>query len=151
MSSSRSVQQILASASAIAATAKAETAVAAPVPVAAKPAAKPAATLVPRPTLHHKQCRCGRKFVTANAKHDTCSRCMRAHFARQRRLGEATAQANELRECLRDAFVKGNLPHTAKVTQRNSQVVVVWKGRSHTFYVPPSLKTERAPLSSDAA
>jgi hypothetical protein len=125
MSSTRSVQQILASVS---------------VPPSAAPAAKPAATPATKvvvPTLFHRQCACKRKFVTSNPKHDKCSRC--AGKLRKSRAEQAAVirQHDELRECMRAAFIAGSLPATARVTTRNSQVVVVWQGRSHTFYAPP--------------
>ncbi|MFA5130625.1 MAG: hypothetical protein WC477_06995 [Patescibacteria group bacterium] len=122
MSSTRSVQQILAS-------------VVDPSKPAVKPAATPATKLVV-PTLFHRQCVCKRKFVTANPKHDKCSRCAgKLRRARTQQL-VAGKQRDELRECLREAFVAGALPASARVTRNNSQVVVVWQGRSHTFYAP---------------
>lgn len=127
MSSTRSVQQILAS---VVTQVKAE--------ATAKPKAKPVAKPAPLP-LEHKACSCGRKFVTRNPKHDKCSRCARmVARARAKRL-EPALQAEELRLCLRDALAAGNLPKSARVTRQGSQAVITWQGRTVTVHVP-SLK-----------
>ena len=43
-------------------------------------------------------------------------------------------EREELRMSLREAFLSSALPASARVIQRGTQVVVVWLGRSHTFY-----------------
>lgn len=127
--STRSVQQILASVSA----SSAET--------PAKSAAPKRAVRPKIPAVFHRQCAvasCKRAFITSHPKHDKCSRCAGKLRKAQAVREAAMGQVEELRMCLREAFIAGALPASARVTRRNSQVVVVWQGRSHTFYAPAS-------------
>jgi hypothetical protein len=96
-------------------------------------------TLAPRrkaPKFIHRTCACGTRFVTQNPRHDTCRACMRERRRAEERRAEPVRQREELRECLRTALEAGTLPASARVTQSGRQVVVVWMGRSYTFYLP---------------
>lgn len=87
------------------------------------------------PKVFHRECACKAKFITTNPKHDKCGRCARALFRARTEQEAALKQRDELRTCLRDAFVSKELPPSARVIQKGTQVVVVWQGRSHTFHV----------------
>lgn len=90
-------------------------------------------------TLPARKCTsCPAVFVPFKPQHDKCARCARKQiFARVHAQKTALApihQADELRNCMREAFASGKLPASARVSQHGSQVVVVWQGRSHTFH-----------------
>jgi hypothetical protein len=90
-----------------------------------------------------KTCACGTKFVANDPRHTRCHRCQRAlqrikaqEAALRYAAAELVRERETLRASVREAFLTGTLPPTARVKQTGTQVTVALLGRSHTFHVP---------------
>lgn len=82
-----------------------------------------------------RRCACGKRFSTDNPKHTQCRGCHRRKRQADADARERHQQAEVLRGSLRDAYLAGTLPKSAKSHCSGTQVVVVWMGRSHTFHL----------------
>lgn len=82
------------------------------------------------------RCSCGRPFRPRRPEHKRCYTCHRSALIAEEQRHESAAAEQELRGALVQAYLAGNLPKSARVTARGSQLIVVWQGKSRTLYLP---------------